>query len=78
MYPEGATVELVAVNDHQAPPAGMRGKVMYVGDIGTAFIAWETGSNDDYDWDALDCLEGRCMDENPAQGCVTSDNEGEE
>jgi hypothetical protein len=43
-YPPGCTVELVAMEDEAAPPAGTKGKVIHVDDIGSIHIAWETGS----------------------------------
>lgn len=43
-YPAGCSVELVHMEDTQAPPKGTRGKVLHVDDIGTIHIAWETGS----------------------------------
>ena len=44
-YPAGCEVELVSMNDPQAPPAGTRGKVIAVDDIGTVFVAWSTGGS---------------------------------
>jgi hypothetical protein len=32
------------MDDEQAPPAGTKGKVIHVDDIGSIHIAWETGS----------------------------------
>ena len=43
-YPKGCTVELVNMDDKYAPPAGTKGTVVHVDDIGTVHIAWETGS----------------------------------
>jgi hypothetical protein len=43
-YPSGCTVELVSMDDKFAPPAGTKGTVAHVDDIGTIHIAWETGS----------------------------------
>jgi hypothetical protein len=43
-YPKGCTVELVAMEDRQAPPKGTKGTVVHVDDIGTIHVAWETGS----------------------------------
>ena len=43
-YPSGCTVELVHMDDEFAPPKGTKGKVIYVDDIGSIHIAWETGS----------------------------------
>ena len=44
-YPVGCTVELLEMNDPQAPPAGTRGKVIAVDDIGTIHVAWQTGGS---------------------------------
>ena len=43
-YPAGCTVELVRMDDPQAPPPGTLGKVVAVHDIGTIHVAWRTGS----------------------------------
>lgn len=43
-YPAGCTVELVQMDDPQAPPPGTLGKVVAVDDIGTIHVAWSTGS----------------------------------
>ena len=43
-YPEGTLVELLEMDDPQSPPAGTLGRVTGVDDIGTVFVAWETGS----------------------------------
>ncbi len=43
-YPVGCIVELVHMDDIQAPPAGMKGRVMHVDDIGTIHVAWKNGS----------------------------------
>ena len=43
-YPKGSVVELIHMDDVHAPPTGTRGTVMFVDDIGTIHVAWETGS----------------------------------
>lgn len=43
-YPVDSAVELVHMDDPQAPVAGTRGKVLLVDDIGTIHVAWESGS----------------------------------
>jgi hypothetical protein len=43
-YPEGCMVELVSMDDVQAPPKGTKGVVLHIDDIGTMHVAWETGS----------------------------------
>ena len=44
-YPAGCTVELIEMDDPQAPKPGTLGKVVAVDDIGTIHIAWSTGSS---------------------------------
>lgn len=44
-YPVGCTVELIEMNDTQAPSPGTLGRVIWVDDIGTIHVAWETGSS---------------------------------
>ena len=44
-YPAGTTVELVRMNDEYAPPPGTRGSVLYVDDLGTIHVRWNTGSS---------------------------------
>ena len=43
-FPEGARVELVRMNDVQAPPPGTKGTVRFVDDIGTVHVHWDNGS----------------------------------
>ena len=43
-YPAGTRVELVRMDDAQAPPIGTRGTVLGVDDIGSIMVAWDTGS----------------------------------
>lgn len=43
-YPIGARVELVEMNDIQAPPKGTRGTVICVDVIGTIHVKWDNGS----------------------------------
>lgn len=43
-YPEGTRVELVRMEDPQAPPVGTKGTVTAVDDIGTIHVKWDTGS----------------------------------
>ena len=44
-YPQGTRVELIRMDDPQAPPVGTRGTVIGVDDIGTIHVKWETGSS---------------------------------
>ena len=43
-YPAGARVELVKMNDVQAPPVGTQGTVQGVDDIGSVLVQWDNGS----------------------------------
>lgn len=43
-FPVGARVELVKMDDKQAPPIGTRGTVRGVDDIGSIMVDWDTGS----------------------------------
>ena len=42
-YPAGTRVELVRMDDPQAPPIGTQGTVMGVDDIGSIMVAWDNG-----------------------------------
>jgi len=44
-YPPGTRVELLRMDDAQAPPKGTKGTVMGVDDIGSLMVAWDTGSS---------------------------------
>ena len=43
-FPPGTRVELVWMDDPQAPPIGTKGTVIGVDDIGSIMVAWDTGS----------------------------------
>lgn len=43
-YPRGARVELLKMDDPQAPPIGTRGTVRGVDDAGSIMVRWDTGS----------------------------------
>ena len=43
-FPKGTRVELVQMDDPQAPPIGMRGTVTGVDDIGSIMVSWDNGS----------------------------------
>jgi len=51
IYPAGTRVELVKMEDPQAPPVGTRGTVQYVDDIASLGVAWDNGSS-------LQCVYG--------------------
>ena len=44
-YPAGTRVELVKMDDPQAPPIGTRGTVIYVDDIASLCMRWDNGSS---------------------------------
>lgn len=43
-YPAGARVELVRMDDAQAPPVGTKGIVTGVDDTASVMVAWDNGS----------------------------------
>ena len=43
-YPVGARVELVRMDDAQAPPIGTKGTVEGVDDIASLLVRWDNGS----------------------------------
>ena len=59
-FPKGARVELVRMNDIQAPPPGTKGTVRFVDDIGTIHVHWDYGSGLGiaYNEDACRKIEG--------------------
>lgn len=44
-YPVGARVELVRMNDEQAPPIGTHGTVTGVDDLGSIMVSWDNGGS---------------------------------
>ena len=44
-FPRGTRVELVQMDDPQAPPVGTKGTVRGVDDIGSIMVAWDTGGS---------------------------------
>ena len=44
-YPAGCRVELVRMDDPQAPPAGTLGTVLGVDDTGSIMVRWDNGSS---------------------------------
>ena len=44
-YPVGTRVELVHMDDPQAPPLGTKGTVLGVDDIGSIMVAWDSGGS---------------------------------
>ena len=43
-YPMGTRIELLAMDDFQAPPIGTHGTVTGVDDSGSLLVSWDTGS----------------------------------
>lgn len=43
-YKPGTRVELLRMDDVQAPPIGTKGTVLGVDDIGSIMVAWDNGS----------------------------------
>ena len=54
-FPRGCRVELVRMDDPQAPPPGTLGKVVAVDDIATIHVAWSTGSGLGVAWGQDSC-----------------------
>lgn len=44
-YPNGTRVELMRMDDRQAPPIGTLGTVIGVDDIGSIMVSWDNGSS---------------------------------
>ena len=49
-YPAGTHVELVQMDDAQAPPTGTRGTVTGVDDTGSLLVDWDNGSGLNVIW----------------------------
>ena len=43
-YPAGTRVELIRMDDVQAPPAGTLGTVLGIDDTGSLLMQWDTGN----------------------------------
>jgi hypothetical protein len=59
-YKPGTRVEILHMDDIQAPPAGTRGTVRGVDDIGSIMVNWDTGSSLSvvYGEDSVKVVEG--------------------
>ena len=44
-YPAGTTVQLISMDDVQAPLVGTIGEVQFVDDIGNVHVKWQNGSS---------------------------------
>ena len=49
-YPVGCRVELLQMDDPQAPPVGTLGTVTGVDDIGSIMVRWDNGSGLNVAW----------------------------
>ena len=56
-YPKGARVQLVAMDDFQAPPIGTKGTVIGVDDSGSIMVAWDNGSSLNVVYDVDKCIK---------------------
>ena len=56
-YPKGTRVQLVAMNDFQAPPIGTKGTVIGVDDTGSIMVAWDNGSSLNVVYDVDKCIK---------------------
>ena len=54
-YPVGTRVELVKMDDPQAPPIGTHGTVIGVDDIGSIMVDWDNGCGLSVAWGADHC-----------------------
>ena len=50
MYPAGTRVELLAMDDPQAPSVGTKGTVLGVDDTGSFLMKWDNGSGLNVVW----------------------------
>lgn len=44
LYPNGTRIELLRMNDPQAPPIGTKGTVYGIDDYGSILVNWDNGS----------------------------------
>ena len=56
-YPKGTRVQLVAMDDLQAPPIGTKGTVIGVDDSGAIMVAWDNGSSLNVVYDVDKCIK---------------------
>ena len=68
-YPVGCRVELLKMDDPQAPPIGTKGTVRFVDDIGSIGIAWDNscGLSAAYGEDIVWRCDNQYMEENHEQ-----------
>ena len=58
-YPAGCRVELLQMDDQQAPPIGTRGTVIGVDDIGSIMVRWDNGCGLSVAWGEDRCRRVR-------------------
>jgi hypothetical protein len=51
-YSQGCRIELVQMDDVQAPPVGTKGTVIGVDDAGSIMVRWDNGSGLSVAWGA--------------------------
>ena len=49
-YPTGTRIELLEMDDPQAPSIGTKGTVLGVDDIGSLLVSWDNGSSLNVAW----------------------------
>lgn len=63
-YPQGTRVQLLKMDDVQAPPIGTMGTVKGVDDMGTIHVAWDNGSSLGVLYDIDKCIKVGDTNEN--------------
>ena len=56
-FPKGTRVQLVELDDIQAPPIGTKGTVIGIDDIGSIMVAWDNGSSLNVVYDVDKCIK---------------------
>lgn len=56
-YLRGTRVQLIKMDDDQAPPIGTKGTVIGVDDMGSIMVAWDNGSRLSVVLDEDQCVE---------------------
>ena len=56
-FPKGTRVQLVEMDDVQAPPIGTKGTVIGIDDIGSIMVAWDNGSSLNVVYDVDKCIK---------------------
>ena len=55
-FPKGTRVELLKMDDPQAPPVGTKGTVRGVDDIGSIMVAWDNGCGLSVVWGRMNAV----------------------